>query len=153
VIRTSSLTRLGEIQHTALGDTTTKRRTRPDHRVTMLDVKSHLHLHPTWLLEEKRKKNFLIITTFLRTIPIINILCFILYSHPWYGTHCRNEECARGNTKDSQRFRIKNVDTSGNILVHGMRHRPSEEFAEQSFLQDEIRATSSRCATQKISRL
>ena len=102
VIRTSSLTRLGEIQHTALGDTTTKRRTRPDHRVTTHDVKSHLHSHPTWLLEEKRKKNFITITTFLRTIPNMNILCFILYPQPWYGRHCRKEECARGNTKDSQ---------------------------------------------------
>jgi len=78
VIRTSLLNRLGEIQHTALGDTTTKRRTGPDHRVTTHDVKSHLHLHRTWLLEEKRKKNFIIITTFLRTIPIMNILFYPL---------------------------------------------------------------------------
>jgi len=153
VIRTSSLTRLGEIQHTALGDTTTKRRTWPDHRVTTHDIKSHLHLHPTLVLEEKRTKNFIIITTFFYTIPIINILCFILYSHPRDGRHCHNEERARGNTKDSQWFRIKNVDTSVNIPVHGTRHRPSEEFAEQNFLQDEVRAASSRCATQKISRL
>ena len=152
MIRTSSLTRLGEIQHAALGDTTTKQRTRPDHRVTTHDVKSHLHFHPTWLLEEKRKKN-IIITTFLRTIPIMNILCFILYPQPRYGRHCRNEQCARGNTKDSQWFRNKNVHTSGKFLVHGTRHQPSEEFAEQSFLQNEIRAASSRCATQRISRL
>jgi len=153
IIRTLSFTRLGEIQHTALGDTTTKRRTRPNHRVTTHDLKSLLHLYATLLFEENPNEKLYHYYNFTLHYSDYYYHLFILTSHPRYGRHCRNEECARGNTKDSQWFRMMNVDTSGNIPVHGTRHRPSEEFAEQMFLQDEVRAASSRCATQKISRL
>jgi len=79
-IRTLSLTEFGKIQRTALGDPTTKRRTRPDHRVTMRDVRSLLHSQTTSLLWEKRTRNPVIVTTSLCALPIINIRCFILYS-------------------------------------------------------------------------
>ena len=64
---------------TALGDTT-ERRTRPDRRVTTRDVTSLLHSHTTSLLWKKRRRNPIIVTTSLCTLPILNIHCFILYS-------------------------------------------------------------------------
>jgi len=108
VIRTSSLTRLGEIQHTALGDTATKRRTRPDHRVTTHDVKSHLHFNPTLLLEEKRTKNFIIIiiiiiiiTTSLCTIRLL--ISFVLSFIHTHGTETlpQGKMCKRKHKRQS----------------------------------------------------
>jgi len=45
------------------------------------DVESLLHTRQTSLLQEKRTNNLIIIITDLCAIPIISILCFILYSH------------------------------------------------------------------------
>ena len=45
------------------------------------DVESLLHSHQTSLFHERRTNNLIIVTTSLCAIPIISILCFILYSH------------------------------------------------------------------------
>jgi len=47
-------------------DTTTKRRTRPDHRVTTHDVKSPLHLHPTFLLRKSERNSLLLLLLLLQ---------------------------------------------------------------------------------------
>ena len=56
------------------------RQTQPCHRVTTRDVRTLLHSHITSLLWKKRTEKLIIITPSLRTLPIVNIRCFILYS-------------------------------------------------------------------------
>ena len=146
--RSYVVTRLGEIQHTALGNPLTKQRTRPDHRLTTRDVRSLLHSHSTSLLWKKRPRTPIFVTTSLCTLPIINIRCFILYS-----THGTEDVAQMKNVQDEtggQWFRITNVDISGNFLVHATGRLPSEEFVEQRFLQDKVRDNSSRWTTLEI---
>jgi hypothetical protein len=93
--RSYVVTRLGEIQHTALGNPLTKQRTRPDHRLTTRDVRSLLHSHTTSLLWKKRPRTPIFVTTSLCTLRIINIRCFILYS-----THGTEDVAQMKNVQD-----------------------------------------------------
>ena len=72
------------------------------------------------------------------------------YIHPTIWKTLLKWKMCKTKHRDGQWFRIMNVDTSENFPVHGMRRRPSEEFAEQRFLQDKVWVTSSRWTTQKI---
>ena len=79
------------------------------------DVESPLHARQTSLLQEKR--NNIIITTSLRTIPIISILCFVLYSHLRYGRYC---VCKTDDTTISAKNHPKPEDAQGEMQGHSV---------------------------------
>ena len=75
--------------HTAVGNTPTKRCTRPsDRSLQTYDFESLLDALQTTLFQERRTNNPIIVTISLCALPIISILCFILYSHTRYGRYC-----------------------------------------------------------------
>jgi len=84
VIHTSSLTRLGEIHHTALGDTTTKRRTRPDHRVTTHDVNHTCTYTQLYYLRKSDRNTLLLLQLSFALFRLI--ISFLLSSIHTHGT-------------------------------------------------------------------
>ena len=87
VIRTLSLTRLGEFQHTALGDTTTKWPKWPDHRVTTHDV-NHICTYTQlgYLRKSERKTLLLLQLSFALFRLLVSFVLSSIHTHGMQDT-------------------------------------------------------------------